>query len=608
LINLGNLWQYLPEILLNIQISKSPDHQINTSTNQQINRSTDQQITKSTHHQITKYSMLQAISVQNYALIDKVEIEFMPGLSIITGETGAGKSILLGALSLIMGQRADLEVLRDKNLKCVVEGNFAIGSYNLADFFMQNDLDYLDNTVLRREISTNGKSRAFVNDTPVTLNLLRELSLKLIDIHSQHENLDLTSHAFHLKVLDTAAGLMDQRKEYLQCYKLFRDLEQQFTQMLNDSDKAKSDLEYFQFQYNQLAEAKLMEGEEEELEAEQRLLTHSSEIRVSLTEIHEKLQGEGKSVISLLKDSASLIQKIKDYFQGAEDIFQRLESSTVELKDIAAEASAYSTSVETDPARLELITVRLDLINSLCQKHRLASSHELISHREELEAKIKDITSYDFRVEDLKKELNKATEKLDKLAAKLTQSRNKISPVIEKQVIEMLRELGIPNARFEVKIQPLPDYSPLGKDKVEFMFSANKQTDLQEISRVASGGELSRLMLSVKSLLSRSVDLPTIIFDEIDSGVSGEIAHKMGMVVKEMAVNMQVINITHLPQIAAKGEHHYLVYKKDSKSATHTYIRLLNPEERITEIAKMISGEELTSASYQNARELLGLN
>jgi DNA repair protein RecN (Recombination protein N) len=552
--------------------------------------------------------MLQAISVQNYALIDKVEIEFMPGLSIITGETGAGKSILLGALSLIMGQRADLEVLRDKNQKCIVEGNFAIGTYQLEEFFSQNDLDYLDNTVLRREISTYGKSRAFVNDTPVTLNLLRELALKLIDIHSQHENLDLTSHAFHLKVLDTSAGLMDLRKEYTLSYKSFRDLEQRFRQMLQDSDKAKSDLEYFQFQYNQLADAKLTEGEEGALEGEQMLLTHSGEIRAGLTEIYEKLQGEGASAVALLRESSSLILKIKNYFPGSEDIFKRIESTTVELKDIAAEAGSFAASIETDPARLEFITARLDLINSLCQKHRLGSSDDLIKFRDELEAKIHDITSFDFRLEDLKKELSKATEKLDKVAAKLTESRNKISPVIEKQVISMLRELGIPNARFEINIQPLTDYSPLGKDKAEFMFSANKQTDLQEIAKVASGGELSRLMLSVKSLLSRSVDLPTIIFDEIDAGVSGEIAYKMGNVVKDMAENMQVINITHLPQIAAKGQHHYLVYKKDSKSATHTYIRLLNPEERITEIAKMISGEELTSASYQNARELLGLN
>jgi DNA repair protein RecN (Recombination protein N) len=561
---------------------------------------------KSPNHQI--YNMLQAISVQNYALIDKVEIEFKPGLSIITGETGAGKSILLGALSLIMGQRADLEVLRDKNQKCIVEGNFAIGNYHLEDFFIENDLDYLDVTMLRREISTNGKSRAFVNDTPVTLSLLRELTLKLIDIHSQHENLDLTSHSFHLKVLDTSAGLMDVRTDYTLCYKSYRDLEQRFKQMKLDSEKSKSDLEYYQFQFNQLAEARLVEGEERELETEQLLLTHSGEIRSALTEIHEKLLGEGASAISLVKESASLIQKIKNYFPGSEDLFKRIESTTVELKDIAAEAGSFADSVETDPARLEFITIRLDLINSLCQKHRFASSEELIKFRNELEAKINDITTFDFRLDDMKKELEKAREKLDKTADKLTESRKKISPGIEKQVIAMLKELGIPNARFEVRIQALADYSPLGKDKAEFMFSANKQTDLQEIAKVASGGELSRLMLSIKSLLSRSLDLPTIIFDEIDAGVSGEIAHKMGNVVKEMAETMQVINITHLPQIAAKGQHHYLVYKKDSKSATHTYIRLLNPEERITEIAKMISGEELTSASYQNARELLGLN
>jgi DNA repair protein RecN (Recombination protein N) len=552
--------------------------------------------------------MLQSISVRNYALIDKVEIEFMPGLSIITGETGAGKSILLGALSLIMGQRADLEVLRDKNQKCVVEGIFAIGKNQLQEFFMQNELDYLDNTILRREVSINGKSRAFVNDTPVTLNLLRELSLKLIDIHSQNENLDLTSHAFHLKVLDTSAGLMDVRKEYSIQYKSFRELEQRFRQMQQDSEKAKSDLEYFQFQFNQLNEAKLIEGEEGELEVELNILSHSAEISTCLTEINEKLMGEGLSAIAILKDSSSLILKIKNYYPGSDDIIKRIESALVELKDIASEAGSFAASVETDPARIEFINARLDLINSLCQKHRLGNSNELIKFRDELQAKIQHITSFDFRLEDLKKEMMRAGEQLDKIAATLTKSRENVRPVIEKQVIAMLRDLGIPNARFEIRLRPLPDYSPLGKDKVEFMFSANKQTELQEIAKVASGGELSRLMLTIKSLLSRSMDLPTIIFDEIDAGVSGEIAHKMGNVVKDMAENMQIINITHLPQIAAKGEHHYLVYKKDSKTATHTYIRLLNPEERITEIAKMLSGEELTNASYQNARELLGLN
>ncbi len=552
--------------------------------------------------------MLSSISIQNYALIDKADIEFKSGLSIITGETGAGKSILLGALSLIMGQRADLEVLRDKNQKCFVEATFAIANYHLEDFFIQNDLDYIESTVLRREISTNGKSRAFVNDTPVTLNLLRELSLKLIDIHSQHENLDLTSHSFHLKVLDTSAGLMDLRQEYVANYKSFRELQQRYLQMQQDSEKAKSDLEYYQFQFNQLAEAKLTEGEEAELEGEQLLLTHSGEIRSGLSEIHEKLQGEGESAITLLKESAGLILKIRNFFPGSEELLKRIESATVELKDIAAETGIFAASIETDPERLEFVSARLDSINTLCQKHRFASSAELIKYRNDLEQKINDITSFDFRLDDLGKELEKSRIKLDKVSEKLTESRKKISPSIEKQVVAMLKELGIPNARFEIRILPLPDYSPHGKDKIEFLFSANKQTDLQEIAKVASGGELSRLMLSVKSLLSRSIDLPTIIFDEIDAGVSGEIAHKMGNVVKEMSGYMQVINITHLPQIAAKGQNHYLVFKKDSKSATHTYIRLLNPEERITEIAKMISGEELTKASYQNARELLGLN
>ena len=552
--------------------------------------------------------MLQSLSVQNYALIDQMDIRFQQGLSIITGETGAGKSILLGAMSLILGQRADLEVLRDKNQKCIVEGSFSIKDYDLKDFFSNNDLDYAQLTVLRREIAPNGKSRAFINDTPINLSLLRELALRLVDIHSQHENLELNNQLFQLKVLDTCAGTLDLRGKYLAQYKAYKQLVQRHGELVAEAEKNKSDLDYFQFQFSQFEEARIAENEEKELENEQNMLMHAEEIKGNLSSVYERLLGEGDSAVNLMKECSALIQRIRNYFPGAEDIFRRLESATVEIKDIAGETGSFAGSVETDPSRLGQVTERLDLVNSLMQKHRVGSTRELLAIRDELERKISMITSFDTRIAELGKEMEAARRTLADLADKLSGLRKEAALSIKDQVSGMLKDLGIPNARFEVSLQSLPEFAPTGKDRAEFLFSANKQSDLLEISSVASGGELSRLMLAIKSQLTRSLDLPTIIFDEIDAGVSGEIAHRMGNVIKGMAENMQVINITHLPQIAAKGEHHYLVYKKDTKTSTHTYIRLLTDEERITEIAKMISGEELTTASYQHARELLGLN
>ncbi len=552
--------------------------------------------------------MLQALSVQNYALIEEITIDFRPGLSIITGETGAGKSILLGAMSLIFGQRADSEVLREKEKKCVVEGTFNIRNYELNDFFVENDLDYADHTVLRREIAPNGKSRAFINDTPVNLSVLRELALKLVDIHSQHENLEMNNQLFQLKVVDTCAGSMKLRKEYQAGYREYRSLEQKYQQIQQDAEKARADFDYYQFQLNQINEAKILEGEEKDLERELSVLSHAEEIRNNLTAVYERLTGENGSAINLLKESARLVQKISGYYAASLDILKRLESAWVELKDIAGETGSFAASVETDPKRLAYIMERLDLINSLMQKHRVATSRELLQLRDELQGKLSLITSYDSQIEELAHELQNSRERLKVMADKLTSLRKKAASGIQKDVSMMLKDLGIPNARFEIAMSNLPDFSAYGNDKAEFLFSANKQSDLLEISHAASGGEISRLMLAIKSLLTRTMDLPTIFFDEIDAGVSGEIAHKMGNMIREMAEHMQVINITHLPQIAAKGQHHYLVYKKDTKEATHTYIRLLTPEERITEIAKMISGEEVTSASYQNARELLGMN
>jgi DNA repair protein RecN (Recombination protein N) len=549
--------------------------------------------------------MLQSIYIQNYALINELEIDFNKGLNIITGETGAGKSILLGALSLVLGQRADTSVLKDKTRKCFVEAKFQIKQYQIRDFFKQNDLDYEDLTTIRREITDNGKSRAFINDTPVNLAVLKDLSNNLIDIHSQHESLLLGDDHFQLSLVDSFAKHNDLLNNYRNKFEEYNILTSEYKKLLSNADKAKADLDYYQFQFEQIEAIKLIDGEQEEMEAELEQLNHAEEIKLNLTNSEHLLSGEEISIISNLKQAKTAIESISKYIKEGEDLVQRIDSVYIELQDVNNEIEKLNEKIEHDPARIEFIRERLDTIYSQQQKHKVATVKELNEIKEELQQKIDHITSYDFETEKIKKEIDSLYNELNKLSNSISENRKNIIPKIENKVIEILQQLGIPNANFKVEQVHSEEFLPTGKEFIKFLFSANKNVALEELSKVASGGEISRLMISIKSLIVETTTLPTIIFDEIDTGTSGEIADKMGSIIKHMSENMQVINITHLPQIASKGDFHYLVYKKDNHETTNTYIKLLSKEERINEIAKMLSGEALTDAAIQNARVLL---
>ncbi len=549
--------------------------------------------------------MIQSLTVENYAIIDKLEIEFSRGLSIITGETGAGKSILMGALSLILGKRADTSILKDKSRKCIVEGIFDIAEYGFQGFFEKNDIDYDDFTIFRREISPNGKSRAFINDTPVNLNILSELGIRFIDIHSQHQNLNLSNSQFQLKVIDCFSHSEDLLRKYQDVYNLFRDLSKEYQYLLEKSKQSQADLDYYQFQFNQLDIAKLKENEQYELEQELEKLNHAEEIKNNLNSAVSLLSGEDNTVLNKLKDIHSFINKIIKFYPDVADYGKRLESSYIELKDVANELELLKEKIELDPEKLEYINERLDLIYSLQHKHKVNTVKDLKKIKESLKQQIDEVSSYEFKLEDLKKRINECENKLNDFAQQLSKQRQESLNNIEKEITVLLLDLGIPNGRFKIHHEITGDYTINGIDRVQFLFSANKNITLQEISKIASGGELSRLMLSIKSLLSDSTGLPTIIFDEIDMGVSGEIADKVGNIIKRMSKGMQIINITHLPQVACKGDFHYLVYKSDEGESTTAHVKLLNNDERHIEIARMLSGEELTEAAMENARELL---
>ena len=549
--------------------------------------------------------MLKALNVQNYALIRQLEIEFGPGFSIITGETGAGKSILLGALSLLLGNRADTSVLKVKEKKCIVEGSFDISPYGYQHFFAFNEIDYEDTLIIRREISPGGKSRAFINDTPVNLNLLRELGTRLVDIHSQHENLHMGEHRFQLMVLDTVAGNRALLSDFQDQFQRYSEMGTGLTGLQDKARKSRSDLDYYTFQYQQLEEARLMEDEQEGLEQELLTLDHAEEIKRNLHQVFYLLSDKEDAVSNSLNEAVQAFESILPFFPASGELAERIRSTMIELKDIAEDAENSGSSIEVDPGRQQIVRERLDLLFNLMQKHGVSDVTGLIQLQADLDARIQDIASYDEQIEKLEKELAETRDQLEKLAAQITASRKKILPETVREVNSMLMVLGIPNALFRIQHRELENFRETGKDEVEFLFSANKQVPPQEISKVASGGELSRLMLSIKSLLSDSLELPTIIFDEVDSGVSGEIAEKVGAIMKKMSKGKQVINITHLPQVAGKGDYHYLVHKYDEDGATITDIKLLDNEDRVLEIARMLSGEELTEAAISNARELL---
>jgi len=549
--------------------------------------------------------VLKSLTVKNYALIDSLSIGFCEDLNILTGETGAGKSILLGAIGLLIGQRADLSVLRDKMKKCTVEGIFEVSNYGLEAFFVENELDYDDVSILRREITPQGKSRAFINDTPVNVKVLHDLGLKLIDIHSQHQNLELNTKNYQLSLIDLVAKNEKLLKDYTSVYKKYISLQEQLDKTIYLSEQSKKDLDYYLFQFKQLSEARLVEHEQGEMEQLLEKLTHAEEIKSVFGQLNMSIAEDDRSIIAVIKENLHNLGKLKLVIPEAEQLLARLQPIYIELKDIASEAQIIAEKAENDPERAELISQRLDLIYTLQQKHKVASVRELLQIQSELDVKIQQVSSYDTEIEKIRQEIEAQKKSVCLLADELCKNRQLVTPLIENKVIEVLRNLAIPNAAFRVKIDRLTQFTPCGMEEVSFMFSANKSQELQEIAKVASGGEMSRLMLAIKTLITDTKSLPTIIFDEIDTGVSGEAALKMATILSQMAKTVQVLNITHLPQIAAKGKHHYKVYKFDQDNQTFTSIRKLTDVERIEEIAQMLSGEKYSQTSVAAAKELL---
>ena len=551
--------------------------------------------------------MLQSIHIQNYALIESLDIDFHSGFSVITGETGAGKSIILGAIGLLVGQRADIKAIKTGATKCIVEARFNVASYQLESFFETHDLEYDgEECILRRELLASGKSRAFINDTPASLAQMKELGEKLIDVHSQHQNLLLNQENFQLNVLDILAHDEKELQTYKELYSEYKKVSRELSDILEQADKNRLDEDYIRYQVEQLDEVNLQEGEQEELEQEAETLSHAEEIKASLYKVNECMSSDDMALLSLTKDCMQTLQGISRVYGQAQEWIERLNSCYIELKDLSHEIANAGEEVEFNPTRIDYVNERLNLIYTLQKKHRVSSVEELIAVAEEFRIKLDAITSYDDKIEELtqlKKDLyNKVLEQ----GRVLTDYRMKSAKEIEQQMESYLIPLGMPNVRFAVELSGKKEPDTHGLDNVTFLFSANKNGTLQNVASIASGGEIARVMLSLKAMIAGAVKLPTIIFDEIDTGVSGSIAEKMALIMQEMGqANRQVISITHLPQIAARGTTHYKVYKEDTDTGTNSHIRQLNEEERIHEIAHMLSGATLTEAALNNAKALL---
>ena len=552
--------------------------------------------------------MLKSLFIQNFVLIDSLDICFNPGFSVITGETGAGKSIILGALSLVLGQRADGKSIKQGADKCVIEAVFDVSKYQLEPFFLGNDLEYdPESCILRRELYASGKSRAFVNDSPVPLAILKELGTKLIDIHSQHQNLLLGDNRFQLRVVDVMAEneilLILYKKEYTR----YQGLRKALSALKERAAQSKQEEDYIRFQLDQLEEANLQPNEQEELEQEQETLSHAEEIKSSLYRVSSCLDGEEQGVVSLLKESLSSMDALERYFPRAKEIAERLRSAYIDLNDLASEMEGMIEDVEFNPDRLAWVNERLDTLYALQQKHRVSSVDDLIALRDQFRAQLTDIESFDEQIAALEKQVQDAYKELLQQAAVLSEQRKVAAVAFAQQLVQMVAPLGMPHTRFQVEVVPRKEPESDGMDEIRFLFSANKSMALQPVAQTASGGEISRLMLCIKAMIAGFTALPTIVFDEVDTGVSGDIADKMGHIMQELGSKMQVFAITHLPQIAAQGEAHYFVYKEDVKDRTLTRIRPLDKEERIREVARMLSGSALTEASLANAKDLLGM-
>ena len=550
--------------------------------------------------------MLKQLYIKNFTLIDELNIQMHPGFSVITGETGAGKSIILGAIGLLLGNRADSKSIKAGRDRCVIEAHFDLSKYDMQQFFTDNDIDEdLSDTIIRRELTAAGKSRAFINDTPVSLTKMRELGEQLVDIHSQHQNLLLQKEDFQLNVVDIIAQDEKQRKNYEAAYNQYKQANQKLNALKAEIEKNRENEDFLRFQFKELDEAQLQNGEQEELEQEYEMLSHSEDIKTALYQADNHLSGDDGNIIEKLKQASEQLANIKDVYPEVTELLERIDSSYIELKDIAQEVNGLTDHVEFDPARLETINERLDKLNSLQQKFHVRDLGELIETYHQLKEQLSHIDHSDEDVEAMEQEVTQLLENAQKQAKELTAIRTKAAKKVEEEMKQRLIPLGIPNVRFSISLTEKP-LSHDGGDKVSFLFSANKSTPLQPVTQVASGGEIARVMLSLKAMISGAVKLPTIIFDEIDTGVSGKIAEKMAQIMVEMGNHeRQVLSITHLPQIAAMGSHHYKVSKEETDNGTISRMTELSQQERVQEIAQMLSGSDVSEAALANAKELL---
>lgn len=553
--------------------------------------------------------MLKHLYIKNFTLIDQLDIAFHSGFSVITGETGAGKSIILGAIGLLLGNRADSKQIKQGEKKCTIEAHFDLSHYGFESFFEDNDIDFEpEDTIIRRELTASGKSRAFINDTPVSLQMMRILGEQLIDIHSQHQNLLLQKDDFQLNVVDIIAQDSTALSAYHSSYQHYKESLQRLSDLKEQIAKAQENEEFMRFQFNELESAGLVEGRQQELEQESETLSHSEDIKTAYYEADHLLNDDDNGIIYKLGESLDSLSNIENVYIKAKDVVQRLSSVHIELKDIASEVGSEVENIEFDPSRLDSINQQLDQLNTLEQKYHVSTEEELIEIRDNIAEQLQSIDNSDEELESLIKKVDEELKLCREKAAKLTELRLKAGKIVEKEMSQRLIPLGIPNVRFKVDITSKP-LSLDGADKVQFLFSANTSTAMEPVAQVASGGEIARVMLSLKAMISGAVKLPTIIFDEIDTGVSGKIAQKMALIMQEMGNNnRQVISITHLPQIAALGSSHYKVEKEETAEGTRSHMRELNQEERVSEIAQMLSGADISDAALQNARELLNLS
>jgi DNA repair protein RecN (Recombination protein N) len=554
--------------------------------------------------------VLQKLQIQNYVLIESLDLDLNKGLNIITGETGAGKSILLGAMSLILGERADKTVLLDKEKKCVVEGVFSTKNHEVKDFFKSEGLDYDNQLILRREVNAEGKSRSFINDTPVTLAQLKSLSQLIVDIHSQHETLFLRKQKFQLSVVDAFAGNENDLEAYAAAYSEYKTLQSRLSDLQEADKKSKADLDYYQFLFNELEEVSLKPGEQEKLEEELNTGTHAEEIKSNLDAAYSGLSGSEDNLLNRISKIQTLIQSSAKHSTALNELSERLKSVTIELKDIANEVDNVSAEVVFDPKRIEEAQLRLNDIYRLQQKHRVTTVNELLTFKDELENKLKGIASID---DEMNACINLLAEKKNVLtgaAKKISEQRKKAIPKVEKEIAGLLAAVNLPNAVLKIgqTVSDAEQFNADGIDSIQFLFSANKGIPLRSIEKAASGGELSRLMLCIKAAVAKLVSLPVMIFDEIDTGISGETALNVAAVLKQLSRNHQLIAITHLPQIAGRGDQHFYVYKEVTGKKTSARVKLLSKDERIVEIAKMLSGDKPTAGAVENAKELLGRN